>query len=85
MHGAVTAPGYIVVEGSIGVGKTSLAIRLAESFNVRSILEQVSENPFLERFYRLRAQCALPTQLFFLFQRVRQLQYLKQSDLFKRT
>lgn len=80
----MTDPGYIVVEGPIGVGKTSLAIRLAESLNAESVLEQASENPFLERFYRSRAQYALPTQLFFLFQRVRQLQDLKQSDLFSR-
>ncbi len=75
-------PSYIVVEGPIGVGKTSLARRLAESLDCESVLEQPSENPFLERFYRSRTQYALPTQLFFLFQRVRQLQDLKQSDLF---
>ena len=75
-------PSYIVVEGPIGVGKTSLARRLAESLDCESVLEEPSENPFLERFYRSRAQYALPTQLFFLFQRVRQLQDLKQSDLF---
>ena len=75
-------PSYIVIEGPIGVGKTSLASRLAESLSCESVLEQPSENPFLERFYRSRAQYALPTQLFFLFQRVRQLQSLKQSDLF---
>ena len=73
---------YIVIEGPIGVGKTSLAIRLAESLNCESVLEQPNENPFLERFYRSRKQYALPTQLFFLFQRVRQLHDLKQSDLF---
>ena len=75
-------PSYIVIEGPIGVGKTSLASRLAESLSCESVLEQPSENPFLERFYRSRAQYALPTQLFFLFQRVRHLQELKQSDLF---
>ena len=75
-------PTYIVVEGPIGVGKTSLAIRLAESLGCEAVLEQPSENPFLERFYRSRKQYALPTQLFFLFQRVRHLQQLKQSDLF---
>ena len=75
-------PSYVVVEGPIGVGKTSLARRLAESLNCESVLEEPSENPFLERFYRSRAQYALPTQLFFLFQRVRQLQALKQKDLF---
>ena len=75
-------PKYIVIEGPIGVGKTSLAVQLAASMNCESLLEQPSENPFLERFYRSRKQYALPTQLFFLFQRVRQLQDLKQSDLF---
>ena len=80
----MASPSYIVVEGPIGVGKTSLATRLAESLNCESVLEEPSENPFLERFYRSRAQYALPTQLFFLFQRVRQLQDLKQTDLFSR-
>lgn len=75
-------PRYIVIEGPIGVGKTSLAAQLAESLKCESLLEQPSENPFLERFYRSRKQYALPTQLFFLFQRVRQLQDLKQSDMF---
>jgi len=78
----VSNPRYIVIEGPIGVGKTSLAVRLAESLKCESLLEQPSENPFLERFYRSRKQYALPTQLFFLFQRVRQLQDLKQSDMF---
>lgn len=75
-------PRYIVIEGPIGVGKTSLAVQLAESLKCESLLEQPSENPFLERFYRSRKQYALPTQLYFLFQRVRQLQDLKQSDMF---
>ena len=75
-------PGYVVVEGPIGVGKTSLARRLANAFQCELVLEQPSENPFLERFYRSRRQFALPTQLYFLIQRVRQLQDLKQSDLF---
>ncbi len=57
-------------------------MQLAESLKCESLLERPSENPFLERFYRSRKQYALPTQLFFLFQRVRQLQDLKQSDLF---
>ena len=75
-------PGYVVVEGPIGVGKTSLARRLANAFQCELVLEQPSENPFLERFYRSRRQFALPTQLYFLIQRVRQLQDLKQNDLF---
>ncbi len=75
-------PRYIVVEGPIGVGKTSLAERLAESFNSDLILEQAHENPFLERFYRNRRGSALPTQLFFLFQRARKIEEIRQSDLF---
>src|SRR5262245_66432044 len=75
-------PRYIVVEGPIGVGKTSLAKRLAKSFASELILEQAEENPFLERFYRNRRQSALPTQLFFLFQRARQIEQIRQSDMF---
>jgi deoxyguanosine kinase len=75
-------PRYIVVEGPIGVGKTSLARRLAKSFGSELILEQAEENPFLERFYRNRKQSALPTQLFFLFQRARQIEQIRQSDMF---
>ncbi|HEY5624612.1 MAG TPA: deoxynucleoside kinase [Gammaproteobacteria bacterium] len=75
-------PRYIVVEGPIGVGKTSLAKRLAESFDSHLVLEQAEENPFLERFYRNRSHAALPAQLFFLFQRARQIEEIRQSDLF---
>lgn len=75
-------PRYIVVEGPIGVGKTSLARRLAQSFASELILEQAEQNPFLERFYRNRRQSALPTQLFFLFQRARQIEQIRQSDMF---
>jgi deoxyadenosine/deoxycytidine kinase len=77
-----TFPGYIVVEGAVGVGKTSLARRLAEIFGARPLLERPEENPFLERFYASRKHYALPTQLFFLFQRARQIQELKQADMF---
>ncbi len=73
---------YIVVEGPIGVGKTSLAVRLAESFNGEVVLEHPEENPFLERFYKSGRTAALPAQLFFLFHRARQLEELRQSDLF---
>ncbi|MFP5349563.1 MAG: deoxynucleoside kinase [Gammaproteobacteria bacterium] len=75
-------PGYVVVEGPIGVGKTSLARRLAEAVGARALLEHPEENPFLERFYQSRKHYALPTQLFFLFQRARQIAELKQADLF---
>ena len=76
-------PGYIVIEGPIGVGKTSLARRLAESFETDLLLEGAAENPFLERFYRDPRSGALPAQLFFLFQRVRQIQDMRQSDMFR--
>lgn len=75
-------PRYIAVEGPIGVGKTSLAKRLAASFNYEILLEKSEENPFLERFYHSPCQHALATQLFFLFQRARQLQELRQDDMF---
>jgi deoxyadenosine/deoxycytidine kinase len=74
--------GHIVVEGPIGVGKTSLARRLADALDARALLEMPEENPFLERFYQARQQFALPTQLFFLFQRARQIRELKQGELF---
>jgi deoxyguanosine kinase len=74
---------HIVVEGPIGAGKTSLAKRLAERFGVQMVLEEPQANPFLERFYRDSARYALPTQLFFLFQRVNQLRDLAQRDLFE--
>jgi len=73
---------FIVVEGPIGVGKTTLAKRLAESFNSDVLLEGVEENPFLERFYQDPKSAALQTQLFFLFQRARQMQELRQGDMF---
>lgn len=73
---------FIVVEGPIGVGKTSLARRLARSFGSELILEQAEDNPFLERFYKNPRSAALQTQLFFLFQRTRQLEDIRQHDLF---
>ncbi len=79
---AVDGPRFIVVEGPIGVGKTSLAKRLAESFASELLLEQAEENPFLERFYRNPRHAALPAQLFFLFQRARQIEQIRQNDLF---
>ena len=76
------APRYIVVEGPIGAGKTALARRLAESLSGELILEEAFENPFLERFYREGKSAALPTQMFFLFSRARQMEQLRQADMF---
>jgi len=75
---------HIVVEGPIGVGKTSLARRLAERLESNLLLERPDENPFLPRFYQDMPRHALPTQLFFLFQRINQLRELAQPDLFNR-
>ena len=75
---------YIVVEGPIGVGKTSLARRLAARVQANLVLERPEQNPFLPRFYQDMARFALPTQLFFLFQRIAQLRELAQMDLFSR-
>lgn len=76
-------PAYIVVEGPIGVGKTSLARRLASTFESDLLLEGDGENPFLERFYEDPRSGALPAQLFFLFQRTRQVQAMRQGDMFQ--
>ncbi|TDI79352.1 MAG: deoxynucleoside kinase [Betaproteobacteria bacterium] len=75
---------YIVVEGPIGVGKTSLARRIADHLNSSLLLEEPGENPFLEKFYGDISRYALPTQLFFLFQRTNQVQSLVQMDMFTR-
>ena len=77
------APRIIAVEGPIGVGKTSLTKRLAETFNYELLLENAEENPFLDRFYQNPKQHALATQLFFLFQRAQQIEESRQSDLFE--
>jgi len=75
---------YIVVEGPIGAGKTSLARRIAAHCNVPPTLESPEDNPFLASFYQDRKRYALPAQLFFLFQRARQLEGFSQMELFKR-
>jgi deoxyadenosine/deoxycytidine kinase len=75
---------YIVVEGPIGVGKTTLARAIAEASGAALMLEDPDANPFLPRFYENPERYGLSTQLFFLFQRVDQLAALNQSDLFRR-
>ena len=75
-------PKFIAVEGPIGAGKTTLTKLLADSLNYETFLEKPSENPFLPDFYINPSQAALATQLFFLFQRVKQIQELKQGDIF---
>lgn len=76
-------PDYIAVEGPIGVGKTTLANKLASNLNYDILLEMPIENPFLENSYRNPNQSALAAQLFFLFQRVQQLEELKQKSIFE--
>lgn len=75
---------FIIVEGAIGVGKTTLAKRLAQTFGLQEVLEQPADNPFLDRFYQNPKRHALATQLHFLFQRSQQMQDLQeqQNDLF---
>ena len=75
-------PRFVAVEGNIGVGKTTLAKRLASTFSYQTLLEAAEENPFLERFYLDRKRNALPTQLYFLFQRSQQFRELRQGDMF---
>ncbi|MEE2829704.1 MAG: deoxynucleoside kinase [Myxococcota bacterium] len=75
-------PGYIAVEGVIGVGKSSLTRLLAEEFGARAVFEPVVENPFLARFYQDRRRYAFQTQLFFLLTRYQQQIELRQPGLF---
>ncbi|MEE2893561.1 MAG: deoxynucleoside kinase [Pseudomonadota bacterium] len=82
-QGPKTPPRYIVVEGPIGVGKTSLALRLADTFGYDTLLENPADNPFLDRFYEAPRRNALPTQLFFLLQRAEQLRHWRQGALFE--
>ena len=79
---SATAHRFIVIEGPIGVGKTSLARRVSQSLGAQLVLEQADQNPFLERFYRSPRAAAFATQLFFLFQRARQMEDVRQQDLF---
>ncbi len=81
---ALEPPQYIAIEGPIGVGKTALAKRLAETFSYETLLETPEANPFLARFYEDRRRAALPVQLFFLFERARHIESLQQNDMFQR-
>ena len=74
---------YIVVEGPIGSGKSTLARLLASQFHANMFSEKAERNPFLPKFYEDMKHYALPTQLFFLFQRANQINELKQQDFFR--
>ena len=76
---------HIAIEGSIGVGKTSLAKILAVDFNAKLVLEEFDENPFLSDFYKNSDRYAFQTQLYFLLSRYRQQQDIKQIDMFSQT
>jgi deoxyadenosine/deoxycytidine kinase len=78
------APRYIVIEGPIGVGKTTLVKKLAEKYDARTVLEVFEENPFLADFYGNRDQYAFQTEMFFLLSRYRQQEQFAQDDLFGR-
>lgn len=80
----VSTPRYLVVEGPIGVGKTTLVRALAERLNARTVLEVFEENPFLERFYEDRERFAFPTETFFLMSRFHQQELFAQEDLLRR-
>ena len=73
--------GYIAIEGPIGVGKTTLTNMIAEELGYSTLLEPAAENPFLDAFYRDSRRYALPTQLFFLLNRARQVSGIAQDDL----
>ncbi len=76
---------HIAIEGVIGAGKTSLAVKLAKLLNAKTVLERFEENPFLEKFYDDIQQYAFQTQMFFLLSRYKQQQELAQIDLFEQT
>ena len=80
----MTYPALLPWKAPFGVGKTTLAKRLATSFNCETFLEKADENPFLERFYQDRRAGALPAQLYyFVFQRTKQIQEIRQGDMFQ--
>ena len=74
---------YVVIEGAIGVGKTSLAKLLSDRLDAKLVLEKFEENPFLSEFYDDPVRFAFQTQLFFLLQRYQQQQELRQVDMFR--
>ena len=76
---------HIAIEGVIGAGKTSLAIKIAKTLDMKAVLEKFEENPFLEKFYEDISNYAFQTQIFFLLSRYRQQQELTQMDLFEQT
>ena len=76
---------YIVIEGPIGVGKTSLSNKLALEWDADLILENVDDNPFLSKFYKNQREVSFQTQLYFLLTRTRQVQSFKQQDIFSKT
>jgi len=76
---------YIVIEGPIGVGKTSLANKLSLEWDADLILENVDDNPFLSKFYKNQREVSFQTQLYFLLTRTRQVQAFKQQDSFSKT
>ena len=82
MPNLLTSARHIVIEGPIGVGKTSLAKKLAERLAADLLLENATDNPFLPRFYQEPRRYALATQLHFLFDRTRELRERAQGDLF---
>ncbi|MGD8984673.1 MAG: deoxynucleoside kinase [Desulfobacteraceae bacterium] len=76
---------YIVIEGPLGVGKTSLALKLAEALNAEALLEDAEENPFLRKFYQDPKKYSFQAQIFFLLRRYQRALDITQMDLFKRT
>lgn len=76
---------YIVIEGPLGVGKTSLALKLAETLNAEALLEDAEENPFLRKFYQNPKKYSFQAQIFFLLRRYQRALDISQMDLFKRT
>ncbi|OGQ90808.1 MAG: deoxyadenosine kinase [Deltaproteobacteria bacterium RIFOXYA12_FULL_58_15] len=77
-------PRYVAIEGPIGVGKTTLAVKLSKQLQARLVLEEFTDNPFLTEFYRDRQRVAFQTQVYFLIARYKQQERLRQQDLFSR-